>query len=73
MAATRFPKIQIDSDALFIKQGRISTAAGVTAAIDLALAVARDLVVYEKRAGGQQQYSKPLQFHGVAWATGRED
>ncbi len=77
--ATRFPKIQMEPDALFINQGRIFTAAGVTAAIDLALAlieadygaalalaVARDLVVYLKRAGGQRQYSEPLQFQSRA-------
>jgi transcriptional regulator GlxA family with amidase domain len=80
--AAQFPKIQMESDSLFIKQGRIFTAAGVTAAIDLALAlieadygaalalaVARDLVVYVKRAGGQRQYSEPLQFQ--ARAVGR--
>ena len=77
--AARFPKVRIEPDALFIQQGRIYTAAGVTAAIDLALAlieadhggglalcVARELVVYVKRAGGQAQYSAPLRFQARA-------
>ena len=71
----RFPALQVDSDALFIKDGKFYTAAGITAGIDLtlalieedhgaklALAVARELVVYLKRPGGQNQYSEPLQF-----------
>ena len=74
-AAARFPAIRMDADALFVKDGRVYTSAGVTAAIDLTLAlieedygpqlaltVARDLVVYLKRAGGQRQYSEPLRF-----------
>jgi transcriptional regulator GlxA family with amidase domain len=82
--AARFPKIRVEPDSLYIKQGRIYTAAGVTAGIDLALAlieadygaaiavaVARDLVVYVKRAGGQQQYSEPLRFQERA--VGRFD
>ena len=74
-AALRFPAIRMDPDALFIKDGRLYSSAGITASIDLtlalieedygpklALAVARDLVVYVKRAGGQRQYSEPLRF-----------
>jgi transcriptional regulator GlxA family with amidase domain len=73
--AQRFPKLNVDHDALFLKDGPFYTSAGVTAGIDLALAmieedygprvalsVARDLVVYLKRQGGQAQYSEPLQF-----------
>jgi transcriptional regulator GlxA family with amidase domain len=73
--ATRFPKIRVLPNALFVKDGPIYTSAGVTAGIDLALAlieedygsavalrVARELVVYLKRPGGQEQYSEPLQF-----------
>jgi transcriptional regulator GlxA family with amidase domain len=71
----RFPRIRLNDDAIFIKDGRFYTSAGVTAGIDLslalieedygpkvALAVARNLVVYLKRAGGQGQYSEPLRF-----------
>jgi transcriptional regulator GlxA family with amidase domain len=71
----RFPKLQVDPDALFVKDGPYYTSAGITAGIDLALAmieedcgpaaalaVARELVVYYKRPGGQQQFSEPLRF-----------
>ena len=71
----RFPKLRVDPDALFLKDGRFYTSAGITAGIDLSLAlieedfgpsvalsVARELVVYLKRPGGQAQYSEPLQF-----------
>jgi transcriptional regulator GlxA family with amidase domain len=70
-----FPKLDIDPNALFLKDGPLYTAGGITSSIDLALAlieedygprvalsVARDLVVYLKRPGGQTQYSEPLQF-----------
>lgn len=70
----RFPNIRVDADAIFIRQDRIWTSAGVSAGIDLALAlveedcgrevamaVARELVVYLRRPGGQAQYSKLLQ------------
>src|SRR5215472_4738968 len=73
--AARFPKIKVDADAFYIRQGKFYTAAGVTAGIDLSLAlieedfgpqvaltVARELVVYLKRPGGQEQYSEPLKF-----------
>jgi transcriptional regulator GlxA family with amidase domain len=72
-AAARWPSISIDSNAIFVKDGKFYTSAGITAGIDLslamveedlgndvALAVARDLVVYLKRSGGQLQYSEPL-------------
>lgn len=74
-AARRFPKVGIEPDALFIQDGKFFTSAGMTAGIDLALALieadhgpalalrtARQLVVYMKRAGGQLQYSEPLRF-----------
>jgi len=73
--AVRFPDIQVHDNAIFLKDGPFYTSAGATAGIDLALAlieedygprvslaVARELVVYLKRAGGQEQYSAPLQF-----------
>jgi transcriptional regulator GlxA family with amidase domain len=69
----RFPEVTVDPDPIFIQDGQIWTSAGVSAGIDLALAlvqedlghqaamqVARTLVVYLKRAGGQSQYSVPL-------------
>ena len=73
--AKKFPQIKLDIDAIYIRDGKFYTSAGITAGIDLALAliaedhgeklalkVARELVVYLKRAGGQGQFSEPLQF-----------
>ncbi|WP_321897258.1 GlxA family transcriptional regulator [Burkholderia cepacia] len=69
----KYPAVRVDADCIFIREGRIWTSAGVTAGIDLALAlveedfgldvaldVARDLVVYLKRPGGQSQFSAHL-------------
>lgn len=71
----RFPKLRVESDAIFLKDGCFYTSAGVSAGIDLALAlieedlgpsaalaVAREMVVYFKRPGGQDQFSEPLQY-----------
>jgi transcriptional regulator GlxA family with amidase domain len=71
----KFPKLRVDPKALYVRDGKFWTSAGVTAGIDLslalieedygpevALAVARELVVYVKRPGGQEQYSEPLRF-----------
>ncbi|MFF4031180.1 GlxA family transcriptional regulator [Streptomyces sviceus] len=72
--ATRHPKARVEPDAIYVRDGTMYTSAGVTAGIDLALAlveadhgpdisreVARSLVVYLQRAGGQSQFSAPLQ------------
>lgn len=69
----RYPRIEVVEDAIFIHDDRIWTSAGVTAVLDLtlayvekdlgrdiALSVARDLVVYLKRPGGQSQFSEHL-------------
>jgi transcriptional regulator GlxA family with amidase domain len=79
--AEEFPGISVDPEPLFIKAGKIWTSAGVTAGIDLTLAlieqdhsaalatsVARQLVVYMKRPGGQRQYSEPLELQRTASA-----
>ena len=68
--ARRFPSLDIDPDRIFIRDGEVWTSAGVTAGIDLALAlveddhgpdlareVARWLVVFVQRPGGQGQFS----------------
>jgi len=68
-----FPHIALDADAIYIRDGALITAAGVTAGIDLALAlveedyghdiamvVARYMVVFLKRPGGQSQFSAHL-------------
>ena len=71
--ARRFPAVRVESDPIFVCDGSVWTSAGVTAGIDLALAlvekdlgrsmtlaVARYLVVYLKRPGGQAQFSAAL-------------
>jgi transcriptional regulator GlxA family with amidase domain len=68
-----YPEIVVDCDALFIRDGHIATSAGITSGMDLALAlveedygkklsldVARMLVLYLKRPGGQSQFSVQL-------------
>ncbi|SON56774.1 Carnitine catabolism transcriptional activator [Hartmannibacter diazotrophicus] len=68
-----FPHIQLDADAIFLRDGALITAAGVTAGIDLALSlveedygrevaliVARYMVMFMKRPGGQSQFSAHL-------------
>ena len=68
-----FPDIDVQPNALFVQDGKYWTAAGITAGIDMALAmieedhgrplsllVARNLVVFLKRPGGQAQFSAPL-------------
>jgi len=71
--ARRFPAVRLEPDPIFVRDGDIWTSAGVTAGIDLslalveadlgrerALAVARQLVVFLKRPGGQAQFSAAL-------------
>ena len=71
----RFPKVKVEEDCIFIIDGPVWTSAGMTAGIDLALAmveqdlgpdvaraVARKLVVYHRRAGGQSQFSALLEL-----------
>ncbi|WP_069760115.1 GlxA family transcriptional regulator [Streptomyces sp. LUP47B] len=68
--ALRFPSVRVDPDAIFVRDGRMMTSAGVTAGIDLSLAlvedhhgaevaraVAKDMVVFMQRPGGQSQFS----------------
>lgn len=71
----RYPKIRLEEDRIFIIDGSVWTSAGMTAGIDLALAmvekdhgievaraVARMLIVYHRRAGGQSQFSALLEL-----------
>ena len=78
--ARRFPAVHVEPDPIFVRDGNIWTSAGITAGIDLALAlveadlgrgvalaVARYLVVFLKRPGGQAQFSETLALqHGDA-------
>jgi transcriptional regulator GlxA family with amidase domain len=80
--ARRFPAVRVEPDPIFIQDGAVWTSAGVTSGIDLALAlveadlgraaalaVARQLVVFLKRPGGQAQFSATLRMqHGSGGA-----
>ncbi|WP_042878192.1 GlxA family transcriptional regulator [Cupriavidus necator] len=70
-----YPNVKLEEDRIFIVDGPVWTSAGMTACIDLALAlvekdlgpdcarqVARKLVVYHRRAGGQSQFSALLEM-----------
>ncbi|WP_433765901.1 GlxA family transcriptional regulator [Pseudomonas putida] len=70
-----YPQVKVEEDRIFINDGHIWTAAGMSACVDLALAlvemdmgaevarrVARQLVVYHRRAGGQSQFSVMLEL-----------
>src|SRR5712664_4193805 len=90
----RFPQVRVEADRIFIIDGPVWTSAGMTAGIDLALAmiekdlgadvaraVARKLVVYHRRAGGQSQFSALLELEpksdriqrALAYAKGNLD
>ncbi len=71
----QFPKIRVEEDRIYVEDGGVWTSAGMTASIDLMLAliendvgvevsraVARKLVLYHRRAGGQSQFSALLQM-----------
>lgn len=71
--ARRFPAVKVQSDPIWVRDGDVWTSAGVTAGMDLALAlveddhgpevamaVARDLVLFARRPGGQAQFSARL-------------
>jgi transcriptional regulator GlxA family with amidase domain len=73
LLASGYPAVEVDRDAIYVHDGNTWTSAGVTAGIDLALAlvaedhgreaaavVARQLVVYLRRSGGQTQFSSLL-------------
>ena len=70
-----YPKVKVEEDRIFINDGRVWTSAGMTACIDLCLAmvendhgvelaraVARKMVVYHRRSGGQSQFSALLEL-----------
>jgi len=73
--ARKFPKVRLDADRIFVKDGKFWSSAGITAGIDLALALiaedlgeriarqtAQQLVVYYRRPGGQSQFSALLEM-----------
>jgi transcriptional regulator GlxA family with amidase domain len=83
--ARQFPDVHVDPDPIFIRDGAIATSAGVTAGLDLslalveedlghdvALAVARGLVMYLRRPGRQAQFSAHLRTQTARRAPLRE-
>jgi transcriptional regulator GlxA family with amidase domain len=73
LMSQRYPDVRVEPDRIFVRDGSVYTSAGVTAGMDLALAlveedhgrelaltVARRLVVFLKRPGGQSQFSAQL-------------
>ncbi|MCB4810011.1 GlxA family transcriptional regulator [Methylovorus menthalis] len=69
----RYPKVKVEEDRIFIREGKVWTSAGMTACIDLSLAlveadigldasrtIAQRMVVYHRRTGGQSQFSALL-------------
>ena len=72
---SRYPKLSVDADRIYVHDRKVWTSAGITAGIDMALAlieqdfgaelsraVARELVVYQRRPGGQSQFSAILEM-----------
>ncbi len=83
--ARHYPDVHVDPEPIYIRDGAIATSAGVTAGIDLslalveedigrdaALAVARQLVVFLRRPGGQAQFSAQLRAQVAQRAPLRE-
>jgi transcriptional regulator GlxA family with amidase domain len=75
----RYPKVKLEPDRIFVRDGNIWSSAGISAGIDLALAMAaedfgdevaqntaRQLVLHERRAGGQSQFSSLLELKAPA-------
>jgi transcriptional regulator GlxA family with amidase domain len=78
-----FPEIDVRPDSIYVQDGSLWTSAGITSGIDMALAmveedyghalallVARNLVVFMKRPGGQSQFSAPLQSQSIEGPLG---
>jgi transcriptional regulator GlxA family with amidase domain len=70
-----YPKVKLEADRIYVRDGNIWTSAGISAGIDLALAIiaedhgeevaqntARELVLYHRRSGGQSQFSSLLEL-----------
>ncbi|QWT21576.1 GlxA family transcriptional regulator [Bacillus sp. NP157] len=72
----RYPRVKLEEDRIFVIDGQVWTSAGMSAGVDLALAivekdfgveiartVARKLVIYQRRGGGQSQFSALLELN----------
>jgi transcriptional regulator GlxA family with amidase domain len=78
-----YPRVKLESDRIFVRDGGIWSSAGISAGIDLALAMvtedfgeevarqtARQLVLYDRRSGGQSQFSSLLELKAPAGRFG---
>src|SRR2546421_2298074 len=83
--ARSYPRIRVEEDRIWVRDGNVYTSAGVSAGMDLALAlieedlgaevalaVARAMVVYLRRPGDQSQYSAPLRLQAAQTPSVRE-
>ena len=81
--AARFPRVKLEPDRIFVREGNVWTSAGITAGIDLALAmvtedhgeevakaIAKRLVLYDRRTGGQSQFSSLLELKATGGRFG---
>jgi transcriptional regulator GlxA family with amidase domain len=79
-----YPKVKLEPDQIFVRDGNIWSSAGITAGIDLALAMvaedfgeeiaqktARQLVLYHRRSGGQSQFSSLLELKAPSGRFGQ--
>jgi transcriptional regulator GlxA family with amidase domain len=79
LLATLRPSINVDANAIYVRDGKFFTSAGVTASIDAALAlvqedlgrsvaakIAKSMVLFLRRSGGQSQYSRALAAQSTA-------
>lgn len=83
--AQRYPRLRVEQDRIWVRDGNVYTSAGVSAGMDLALAlieedlgaemalaVARAMVMYLRRPGDQSQYSAPLRLQAAGTPSVRE-
>lgn len=81
--ARRYPRIRLEADRIFIRDGNVWTSGGITAGIDLTLALIEDdlgpdvarrtaqqLVVHQRRPGGQSQFSALVEMGGASGRFG---
>ncbi len=79
-----YPKVKLEADRIYTRDGNIWTSAGITAGIDLSLAMvaedygdeiaqrtAKQLVLYHRRSGGQSQFSSLLELKAPTGRFGR--
>jgi transcriptional regulator GlxA family with amidase domain len=79
-----YPRVKLEPDRIFVRDGNIWSSAGITAGIDLALAMvaedfgedvaqktARQLVLYHRRSGGQSQFSSLLELKAPSGRFGQ--